>query len=86
MDLTRGTWYVCVYIGMVIPKNYIILDLPQLFCHELNLSDTTQVCVKITTGTNKHNDGTLKLTIDGVDTAEDIYETGAVVIDSCFAT
>ena len=55
-----------------------------MFCHEFHLSDASKVCVKITTGTNKHNDGTLKLTIDGVETAEDGYEKGAVVIDSCF--
>ena len=55
-----------------------------MLCTDFNLSDTSEVCVKITTGTNKHNDGTLKLTIDGVLAADDSYEKGAVVIDSCF--
>ena len=64
--------------------NNITLDLPLLFSTEFNLSDASEICVKITTGTNKHNDGTLNLTIDGVLAADDSYEKGVVVIDSCF--
>ena len=86
MDLTTKTWYVFVHISMPISKlkTYHFGFAIIVFCHTFNRSDASEVCVKITTGTNPHNDGTLKVEIDGVITADASYEKGAVVMDACF--
>ena len=86
MDLTSKTWYVFVYSSMpiLICITYHFGFAMIIFCHTFNPSDASEVCVKITTGTNTHNDGTLKIAIDGVITADASYEKGAVVMDSCF--
>ena len=88
MDLTTRAWYACAYIGMLVSKllgiTYTFGSAIIVFCHTLNPSDALEVCVKITTGTNAHNDGILKVEIDGVVTADASYEKGAVVMDSCF--
>ena len=47
-------------------------------------SDELEVCVKMTTGTKPHNDGNLKVTMNGEIIANGNYAKGELVIDNCF--
>ena len=75
-------WY--AYIKTLICKTYSFGSAIIVFCHIFNPSDASEVCVKITTGTKTHNDGTLKVEIDGFVAADASHEKGGVAMDSCF--
>ena len=68
--------------------DHVIKHHYNIFCFRLQFliiyQDDIEVCVKITTGKESKNDGTLMVKMNGEITARAYYDKGDTVVDTCF--